>query len=214
LGITGPIGAGKNAAAAILERRGFATIDADLVAHGVMADKEAEILAAFAHPAEQAGVTLLDGRGKLDRRALGKLLFAAPPLLLAQEALLYPEITRRIEDFLRAHQDRPRGINATLLYKTPLMAHCPLVLFVDAPTVTRFFRIRKRNHLGAADILKRFHAQRKIFAQYLATDADIYTVNNTGSLAGLETRIDAFLAWCGKKDFPHLSRNRRECHKG
>jgi dephospho-CoA kinase len=67
------------------------------------------------------------------------------------------------------------------------------VLFVDAPRIIRFFRIKKRNHLKTSEIFARFRAQRKIFSHYSAVSADIYKVWNIGSLAKLEENINRFL---------------------
>jgi dephospho-CoA kinase len=176
--LTGPIAAGKNAAASILEKRGFAVIDADAVVHRIIEEKQKEIAAAF---------------GTTDRKALGALLFAHPELLKKQEDILYPAVTAELEAFIASHQDVPVALNVTLLYKVPLIKKVDAVLFVDAPRIVRFFRIKRRNHLKAAEIFARFRAQAKIFSHYSDVSADIYRVWNTGSLATLEENIDRFL---------------------
>jgi dephospho-CoA kinase len=176
--LTGPMAAGKNAAATILEKRGFATIDADAVVHRIIEEKQKEIAAAF---------------GTTDRKALGALLFAHPELLKKQEDILYPAVTAELDAFIVAHQDVPVALNVTLLYKVPLIKSVDAVLFVDAPRIIRFFRIKKRNHLTSSEIFARFKAQKKIFSHYSAASADIFRVWNVGSLAKLEENIDLFL---------------------
>jgi dephospho-CoA kinase len=176
--LTGPIAAGKNAAAAILEKKGFAIIDADMVVHHIIEDKQGEIAAAF---------------GTADRKALGALLFRHPELLKKQEDILYPAVLAELEAFIASHRDEPVALNVTLLYKVSLIKKVDAVLFVDAPRIIRFFRLKKRNRLKAPEIFARFKAQTKIFSHYSAASADIYRVWNVGSLATLEKNIDRFL---------------------
>jgi dephospho-CoA kinase len=198
--LAGPLAAGKNAVADILAARGFACGDADVLAHRVIAEKRDEIVRLFRRDAEQAGISLVSG-GELDRQALGSLLFKNPALLARQEALVHPETERLIAEFIDAHPDRHVAINAAVLCKTALMARCPLVLYVDAPRIVRFFRVRRRNQLPARRILERFRAQRHIRSQYKRANADIYTIWNNGSFARLEQKVDDFLRYCEKRGY-------------
>ncbi|MDR1785422.1 MAG: dephospho-CoA kinase [Spirochaetaceae bacterium] len=199
--LTGPIAAGKNAASDILARHGFACIDADALVHVIIEEKKEEILSAFLPLAREGGVELLR-EGKIDRRALGSVLFKNPQALAAQEAIVHPEVSRKTGEFIAANGDKPVVINATVLYKTPdLLGRCCCVLFVDAPKITRFFRIRRRNGLPARQILERIRSQNAIFSQYMKSHADIYRVWNSGSLSALEKKIGIFLAGCEEKGY-------------
>jgi dephospho-CoA kinase len=184
--VTGPMGAGKNAATAILEKRGFPSVDADTVVHHIIEEKRPEIEAAF---------------GTADRKALGALLFRHPELLKKQEDILYPAVSAALEQFIQTHQGESVILNATLLFKVPLVHRVDRVLFVDAPPWTRFFRVRRRNHLGAREIFRRFRSQKKIFAHYSRLCADIYRVWNVGNLSALEKKIDRFLQNCEEKGY-------------
>ncbi|WP_162504795.1 dephospho-CoA kinase, partial [Treponema endosymbiont of Eucomonympha sp.] len=135
------------------------------------------------------------------RKALGSLLFKSPALLARQEALVHPETERLIAEFIAEHPDRHVAINAAVLCKTALMACCPLVLYVDASRIVRFFRVRRRDRLPARRILERFRAQRYIRSQYKRANADIYTIWNNGSFARLEQKVDDFLRYCEKRGY-------------
>jgi dephospho-CoA kinase len=75
IAITGGIACGKSLVAKILREMGFATIDADDVAHELVSPEE--------------------------RARLAKVVFKDPAARKALEARLHPEIRRRIDGFMR-----------------------------------------------------------------------------------------------------------------
>lgn len=149
--VAGPMAAGKNYVCSILEERGFFCVDADLVIHQVIKEKEEEIFLQFKEEAAAAGLELKKSDGSLDRRALGELLFKNPNLLAKQESLVYPAFERRIQEMIDENKESSQAqdgggaaqpitvglpasneaggpsnaggfaINATLLYKTPAL---------------------------------------------------------------------------------------------
>jgi dephospho-CoA kinase len=206
IGVVGPIAAGKNAAAGILEKRGFAVIDADALVHRIIDEKQQQILDAFSPIADKKGVRLLID-GKIDRRALGAILFNDDVALKKHEEIIHPEVSRIFEAFIAEHSGLPVALNATLLYKVPLYAQCQAVLYVDSPRILRYFRIKKRNKLKTKEIFARFRSQSHIFSQYYAKNADMYRVWNIGTLGGLEKKIDRFLRYCDKKGYEIWNKN-------
>lgn len=100
--VAGPMAAGKNYVCSILEERGFFCVDADLVIHQVIKEKEEEIFLQFKEDAAAAGLELKKSDGSLDRRALGKLLFKDSALLAEQEKILYPEFVARVQALIDA----------------------------------------------------------------------------------------------------------------
>lgn len=192
--VTGPMAAGKNAAAEILEKKGFPQVDADLLGHVAIENQKDAILKTFGDLAKEQGINLLAEDGKINRRALGSLVFQSPELIKMQENLVYPEINRLFDQFLDDHKGQDVVINATVLYKVPLISKVDVVLFVDCPVLKRFFRARKRDGIKAKFILARFKAQKNLFAKYKNTVADTRRVWNIGSFSNLERKIDSFLA--------------------
>ena len=207
LALTGPIAAGKNAASAILEKRGFACIDDDKLVHQIIDEKRDVILEAFQSMAEDRGIQLLKD-GVIDRTALGGLLFNNPRALAVQESIVHPAVTQKNEAFLMEHQNQPCAINATVLHKTPLMlARCASVLYIDAPKITRFLRIKRRNRFPSAHILQRIRSQSGLFSQYKSICADIHRVWNIGDFSALERKIDRFLKLCEKRGYLIWNKN-------
>ena len=177
IAVTGPMAAGKNYICSQMEKEGWSTVDADLLVHDAIELVKDRILDTFIPYAEQQNLKLKKEDGSIDRRALGQLLFSFPDLLKVQESMVYPIITKWINDFIAEHDKTI--INATVLYKTPdLLARCSKVIFVTAPFWTRLRRARHRDHLPYRQIFRRFHAQRHLLQEYQKTGIEIEIINN------------------------------------
>lgn len=182
--------AGKNAAAAILEKKGFAVIDADILVHKAIRQTTPLILETFKEPAAERGIKLKGPDGLLDRRALGRLVFSDKILLARQESIVYPVITELIDAFITAHSGQNIVLNATVLYKIPdLMNQCSSIIYIDAPPVIRFFRVVKRDHIKIPLILQRFKTQKYLLCEYQKTGIPVIRISNTGSLISLEMKL-------------------------
>ena len=189
IGLTGPMCAGKNVAAAILEKQDFAVVDADKVAHQALNDVKDSVVAEFRALAENRGITLVANDGSLDRRALGSLVFSDAGLLARHESIVYPRINELLDGFIEKNPDRPVVINAPLLHKSPILDRCDFVIFIDAWAPIRFFRARRRDRLPFTQIFARFLAQKNLLAQSLSKDVDIQRVRNRGSTRALEKKL-------------------------
>ena len=177
IAVTGPMAAGKNYICSQMEKEGWSTVDADLLVHDAIELVKDRILDTFIPYAEQQNIKLKKQDGSIDRRALGQLLFSFPDLLKVQESMVYPIITKWINDFIAEHDKTI--INATVLYKTPeLLNRCSKVIFVTAPFWTRLRRARHRDHLPYRQIFRRFHAQRHLLQEYQKTGIEIEIIQN------------------------------------
>ncbi len=175
--VTGPMAAGKNYICSQMEKQGWASIDADLLVHDAIEIARDKILETFTPYAKENNIIIQRTDGSIDRRALGKLLFAFPELLKLQESIVYPIITKKIDDFISTHEKTI--INATVLYKTPgILSKCQKIIFVTAPFLKRLRRARTRDHLPLSQILRRFHAQKNLFKEYKKTGIPVEIVRN------------------------------------
>ena len=177
IAVVGPMAAGKNYICSQMEKDGWASVDADILVHEAIEIAKDRILDTFIPYAEQQNLKLTRIDGTIDRRSLGKLLFAIPELLKIQESIVYPIITKKIDDFINEH--KKTIINATVLYKTPeLLARCEKILFVTAPRLTRLRRARRRDHLSYRRIFRRFHAQRNLLREYKKSGIPLEIIQN------------------------------------
>ena len=177
IAVTGPMAAGKNFICSKMKEEGWAAVDADLLVHDAIEEVKDKILQTFIPYAESQNIKLTKEDGSIDRHALGQLLFSFPELLAIQESIVYPIITKQIENFIDGHDKTI--INATVLYKTPeILKRCEKIIFVTAPLLTRLRRARRRDHLPLLQILRRFHAQRKLLKEYQKTNIPLEIVLN------------------------------------
>jgi dephospho-CoA kinase len=158
LGVLGGIGSGKSTVTRMLVEEGAEAIDADAEAHEVIELPEVRAsLRAWLGDEVFCGGTGGDasgdvcrGAGKVDRRAVARLVFQDADRLRRLENLLHPEVCRRIEGRVRAFRARPDAESRVLVLDVPLLLEsdlvrlCDEVAFVDAPQEQRRLRTRDR----------------------------------------------------------------------
>lgn len=185
--------AGKNAAADILREKGFVILDADIMAHGVLEAKADQIISLFTPDAQSRGLKLTGSQGKLDRKVLGGIVFQNPEKLALLESVIHPALNAEMEHLIAENPGKKFVVNAALLHKMPLIKRCSLVLYIDAPALIRFIRVRRRDNLPFKRIAERFSAQKEIFTKCKNRNADIYRVGNSGTKRRLKNKIEDVL---------------------
>ena len=185
--VAGKMAAGKNTACKLLEKRGWVSIDADLLGHKAAAENEEKIIAAFAPYAKAKGIDITGTDGHLNRRALGTLLFSDKKLLAEHESIVYPAIEKAVRAVIEQNKSKNIVINAAVLYKIPgLMRLCSLIIFIDAPLILRLLRAGSRDKMKFALIMRRFIAQKNMLSSYKLTGVPILRINNSSSVKKLE----------------------------
>jgi len=177
IAVVGKMASGKNFICSQLENQGWSSVDADQLVHQAINQATEQIYQTFQPYQISAGVSIKNPDGTINRRALGVILFQNPELMAKQEAIVYPIITKMIDEFCASH--KKTIINATVLYKTPaLLNKCDLILYVKANTVKRFFRAKNRDKIPCKQIIKRFKTQKDLFKQYKSTNLPIFVIKN------------------------------------
>ncbi len=180
IGLTGGYCSGKSQAAAILESLGFANVDADRLAHKALELCSEKLVAVF-------GKGILASDGSIDRKALGRIVFADPERLSLHESIVHPVILDSMEKEI-ASSDRV-CINAPLLYRTDFTKRCDLVIEIQAPLWLRIRRGRDRDGMGTIDILRRIASQRSLWKLRPAENPPVIFVDNSGGLEALRHAI-------------------------
>jgi dephospho-CoA kinase len=187
LGVAGSYCAGKNEVISILLEQGFRQIDVDRVGHEVLREP-----AVRRQVLERFGAGVLGADGEVDRRALGRRVFARRADLRRLESIVHPPMVERVRSQL-AREQGWIAINAAVLFRMGLDRLCDLVLCVRAPLRARLARARARDGLRAFQALRRLAAQRRICPKLKAPGVDIYYVDNDGGLDALRERTLAVL---------------------
>ena len=139
LGLTGSIGMGKSATAAIFRRLGVPVHDADAAVHALYRGRAAPLIEA-AFPG-----TVADG--VVDRAALGRVVIGAPERLKQLEAIVHPLVRAQEEAFLTravASGASVAVLDIPLLLETGAQGRCDAVLLVTAPGSVQEERVLAR----------------------------------------------------------------------
>lgn len=193
LAVTGSMAAGKNYVSNLLEKKGFLAIDADKCVHQAIEEAKNQILEAFLPIAKEKNIQIQNPEGTINRKNLGSILFSDEKLLQKQESIVHPKVNEIFNRFIDENPEKNIVLNATVLYKTPVINRCDAIIFVKAPIITRFFRAKRRDNLPSREIFKRFASQFKIFAKYKFLKTDIYSIWNIGKSNKLEKKLDKIL---------------------
>ncbi len=189
-GLTGGIGSGKSAAAAIFEDCGIPVVSADELSR-IVVTPGSEGLAAVV---DAFGEGVLTPAGELDRRKLGALVFKDPSLRGRLEGILHPRIRDSFQHVLNALEATGQSVvvyEVPLLFENNLEKQMKAVILVSAPEDQRIARVMARDRLSADDVRARMAAQmddqtRRSRAQFV--------LENDGDLEHLRDQVDALLA--------------------
>ena len=146
LGLTGSIGMGKTAAARAFVSLGIPVFEADAVVHELL-DPGGEALAAVARAFPTVLAPTALGAGRIDRAALGALVFNDPSALRRLEAVLHPLVRARERVFRRAAAARGAWVavlDIPLLYEVGAARRCDYVAVVTAPASIQRARVLRR----------------------------------------------------------------------
>lgn len=183
IGLTGGIGAGKSAVAAIFANLGAFIVDTDAIAREVVAPNSDGLL-------EVARVWPQAVRnGVLDRAALADIVFTDPRARARLNALLHPHIRRvAIEREAHAKPDQIVVHVVPLLFETGYDRLVDRSVLVVAPLEQRIARVVERDKLDEARVRARMAAQ--IEPERARRGAD-FIIENDGNLEHLRARAAA-----------------------
>ncbi|MXZ67603.1 MAG: dephospho-CoA kinase [Acidimicrobiia bacterium] len=180
--IGGGIGSGKSQAGELLVERGFAVLDADQVGHSMLSGD---------HPvARRVAERWPDAvtRGKIDRRALGRIVFRDRDQLAELEAITHPAIRDSIAGWARGAGSRPVAVEVPIL--ADLLDGSWLWVIIEAPLGLRKKRLRERG-MSDGEIEARMAAQPSHGEWMEAAD---FVVGNAGTREDLGRALDDALA--------------------
>jgi dephospho-CoA kinase len=186
--LTGGIASGKSYVLARLAAQGVPTIDADTVAHHALAAGSPVISPVTA----RFGRRVLAADGSVDRKALGALVFADPKARADLEAILHPEIFRRIDEWFTALPQSDLAVaDIPLLFETRHEGLFDRVIVTVCSPARQVERLKERNGLTEEEARQRLQAQWPI--EEKARRAH-YIVDTNGTFEETDRRVDEVLA--------------------
>lgn len=188
-GLTGGLASGKSVVAARFARRGLPVVNADALAREVVvpgSEGLSAVVAAF-------GPGILDEHGALDRKALGRLVFADADARRRLESVTHPRIqaAKRARMAELAQRGEPLAC-----YEVPLLVEVGLteelrpVVVVAATEAHQIERAVRRDGMSEAEARARIGAQLPLARKVAVAD---FVIDNDGSLAEAQAAADGVL---------------------
>ena len=183
IGITGGTGCGKTTLLNLIADMGGLIIDCDAVYHRLLRT-DTQMLDAIdsAFPG-----TVTDG--ELDRKALGRIVFADPEALLKLNAITHSAVKTEVLRLL-AQAPELAAIDAIGLFEGGLAALCDVTVAVTAPEESRVQRLMARDGISEEYARARIAAQ-KSNADFAARCSHV--LENSGTQADFQEKCLAFL---------------------
>lgn len=183
VGLTGGIGSGKSAVADLLAGHGAVIIDADLLARQAVEPGTRGLAAIVA----DFGPGILTSDGRLDREALGRIVFSDPAARARLNAIVHPEVRRLAVLAEQAADPAAVAVHVIpLLVETGQQDEFDVVVVVDADPETQLRRVMQRDGLTAEQAVARRNAQATRQARLAAADV---VIDNSGPPAALVPQV-------------------------
>jgi dephospho-CoA kinase len=190
IGLTGNIATGKSTVGRMLGDLGARYIDADEIAHQVIAvggGAFQDIVAAF-------GAGVLDANGEIDRRRLGGIVFSDATRLRQLEEIVHPVVLHHISQILATASEEVVVLDAIKLLESGLSRVCDAVWVVTAPKEQQLDRLVRKRGLSTDEALSRINAQPPPEEKLRWADV---AIDNGGSLVSTRRQVKA--AWAAAR---------------
>lgn len=159
VGLTGGIASGKSAVSRYLSELGAWVVDADAVAHDVIAPDGS----AYDGVVERFGKQILDPDGRIDRDLLGQIVFGDPQAMADLNAIVHPKIhaesTRRLVEGAAESGAAIAIYDAALLVETGIHDRFERLIVVACDRETQIERLADRDGYSRAKAEARIDAQ-------------------------------------------------------
>lgn len=187
LGVTGGIACGKSEVGRILEGLGFEVLDADRVAHSLLAPETEETRKVVG----RFGERVCDSHGGIDRARLAEIVFADEKSRADLNAILHPPVLRHCRAWVlkRGGSGGRLAVLMPLLFEVGETGLWDAVVCVSADTDTVLERLKARG-LSREDALMRIDAQMPLDEKIRRSD---YVIENNSDRTDLARKVESLL---------------------
>jgi dephospho-CoA kinase len=186
VGLTGGVATGKSTVSAMFRALGCVIIDADLLARKVVEPGQP----AYREIVEAFGPGGLQPDGRLDRKALGAVVFADPAQRKRLEAITHPRIRERFA--ARLAELSEQGFDGIVIFDAPVMIesgnyrNMDRLVVVTSDEVAQMARQQEREGLSEADARRRIQSQMPLAEKARLAD---YVIDNSRDLGSTEAQV-------------------------
>ncbi len=179
IGLTGGIACGKSTVANLFAEQGVPVIDADQIAHALVAKNQPALIAIQRH----FGHSVINADGSLNRAALSDIIFNDRIQKIHLENILHPLIYDNIQRQVNNLTSLYCVLAIPLLFETNQCAFVDRILVVDCPIELQINRIKARDQHHESKINLILNSQVTRETRLAKADDLINNSNDLGSVA-------------------------------
>ena len=179
--ITGGMGCGKSTVLAAFSRRGWATMDSDAMVHRLLAE-DASVIKAIS---VRYGSGILTSQGGVDRKQLGKTVFADSKELDWLEGILHPRVRDSWQSLSTSGKAEHTIVEVPLLFEKKLEIHFEFTVCIYCSLQTQQERLSHRG-LSGEQITARINRQLPLTEK---ANRATYVIGNDGSPTFMEAQV-------------------------
>lgn len=189
VGLTGGIGSGKSTVTKIFKDLGAKIIDVDKLGHSVILPYKP----AWVKIVKLFGKDILQNDLIIDRKKLGKIVFANQTLLEKLNEITHHEITKLIKKEINLaknktyNQEKVLIIDAALIYEVKIDRLMDKIIVVYIDKDEQINRLIKRDNLSKDEVLQRIRSQIAMKEKAKMTD---YMIDNSSSLDKTKKQVE------------------------
>lgn len=154
VGLTGNIGSGKSTVASVFKTLGIPIYFADFESKKFLEDSEVirKIVDFF-------GIGILDGKSRIDKKALASVAFNSQESLFHLNSILHPKVIDSFRAWAKC-QSAPYVIQeAAIIYESGITSEFHKIIHVSCPKETSINRVVKRDKVDGLSVLNRMQFQ-------------------------------------------------------
>ncbi|MBS3750255.1 MAG: dephospho-CoA kinase [Anaerolineales bacterium] len=155
IGLTGNIATGKSVVRKMLEHLGAYGIDADVLSHRAIS----EGAPGYQNVIDTFGKWVLGENGEIDRRKLGRLVFADPEAMAKLEEIVHPLVRKALHILVERSEQRIVVIEAIKLLETDLHTMCDQIWVTRAAPSIQLKRLIEKREISKEEAQRRIESQ-------------------------------------------------------
>jgi dephospho-CoA kinase len=196
IGLAGGIGSGKSTVARLFASEGCAVIDSDALAHEALQSPEVGAVLR-----DWLGDAAFHSDGRVNRKAVGGLVFGNPENIARLNGLIHPRVAALRDGLMKTYLDDSAVLaivwDSPLLVETGLHADCDAVVFINVPREIRLQRVREKRGWTAEELERREKLQFPLDKKAQVAD---YCLDNSGDEASSLRQVQRVLSQLSAKN--------------
>ena len=182
IGLTGGIGSGKSSVSELFKKLGVEVIDADSVAREITVPGSPALLEIV----DRFGEQVLRESGRLNREKLAEVVFSDDDQRSWLEALLHPEIRRRMDERASKCEDPYCIMEIPLLLESGRYRDMAMTIVVHCPRDIRMHRLEISRNMSAAQAESIMRNQARDEERLAIAN---FVIDNSGEFEDLEPQV-------------------------